>query len=208
MECHDRPWHQIPAKEIDILLRAAVGVISIDPQKANRPLPVPRQIARKRAMRLDAVLDPPSPQRRPEVFPGRLLRAVAVIGQRRRRVWVDRDDGAETVTLRDRCQPNRRLSLVAADFQNRPVRGRAGGYESEKPPLALGQESGGGSNQPPRLVDRSGKISRDRSQQNLSNAAVRSAAMSRAFRPSMLRRSSMNTSRASLNSAICGDDGG
>src|SRR3989442_13694591 len=45
-------------------------------------------------------------------------------------------------------------------------------------------------------------------QQYRSNAAVRSAAMSGAGRPSMFFRSSMKTSFPLLNSAICGEEGG
>ena len=135
------------------------------------------------------------------------------IGDRRGGVRIDGDDRPRAVALGARGQSDGRFSFVATDFQNGPLRRPARGDEGEEPGFALGEEPRGSQDASPRLIDRGAKIGRngrrmaDGCQQNLSNAAVRSAAMSRAFRPSMLRRSSMNTSRPSLNKAICGDDG-
>src|SRR4029077_7095125 len=101
-----------------------------------------------------------------------------------------------------------RFPFKAADFEDDALRGSAGRDEREEARFALGEHAGRGAHTGPRLIDRGGEVRwKGRLQQYCSNAAVRSAAMSLALRPSMLRRSSMNTSRPSLNSAICGDDG-
>jgi len=54
---HDRTGNQVAPKEIEVLFRAAVGVVAVNPQKPDRPGPCSGQIARIRAVRFDAVLD-------------------------------------------------------------------------------------------------------------------------------------------------------
>src|SRR5258708_9149988 len=120
-------------------------------------------------------------------------------------VRIDAYDGTEAIVLRDGGQPNGGLSLVAPDLDDRAPSGGARRHERQESRFALGQKPWSGPYSCPGLLNGCSKIRR-RSQQYCSNAAVRSAAMSRAFRPSMLRRSSMNTIRPSLNRPICGHD--
>ena len=128
-------------------------------------------------------------------------------------MWIDGDDRAQAVALSNRGQTDSGFSLVAANLEDDALRGGARRHEGEKAGLTLGQKPRSRPDASPGFIDRRREVSRQTadgrwlSQQYCSNAAVKSVAMSRALRPSMLRRSSMNTRRASLNSAICGDDG-
>jgi hypothetical protein len=157
-------------------------------------------------MGLDGALDPRGPQRCLKVIPRRLPRAVAEVSDRRSGVWIDGDDRSQAVALCNRGQTDRGFSLEAANLENDALRRGARRDERQESRFALREKARRGADTRPRLVDGAGEVGRW-AQQCCSNAAVRSAAMSRALRPSMLRRSSMNTRRPSLNSAICGDDG-
>src|SRR5204863_6110681 len=206
MHRDDRTRRQVRPKEVDILLRAAVGVIAVDPEEPDRPSPPLREVTGIGAMRLDISLDPCVAQRRLEVIPRRLLRAMSKVCDGGGGVRIDAYDGAEAIVLRNRGQPDGGFSLEAANLEDDALRGGARRHERQEAGLALRQKPRSGAYAGPGLLNGRSQIGR-RSQQYCSNAAVRSAAMSRAFRPSILRRSSMNTIRPSLNRAICGDDG-
>jgi len=66
----DRAGDQMPAKEIDILLRSAIGVIAVDPQKPDGMGPAARQVAGVGPVRVDRALDARGVQRRAKVVPG------------------------------------------------------------------------------------------------------------------------------------------
>src|SRR5437879_13829463 len=101
---------------------------------------------------------------------------------------IDAYDGTEAVALRDGGQANCGLSLVAPNLEDRPPGGSARRHERQESRFALRQEPWSGPYTCPGLHDRFSKIRRLtadgcwRSQQYCSNAAGRSAAVSRAFR--------------------------
>lgn len=78
---------------------------------------------------------------------------MAVVGDGWGRVRIDADDTIQAVALRDRCQPDRGLSLEAADLQDRPARRRARGDERQEAGLALREKAGRGADPLPRFVD-------------------------------------------------------
>lgn len=157
-------------------------------------------------MSLDGALEPRGPQRRLKVIPRQVPRAMTEIGHRGRGVRIHGDYRTKIEALCDRSQTNGGLSFEAANFEDDTLRGGARRHKRQESGFALREKPRSGPYSCPGLLNGRSKI-RGRSQQYCSKAAVRSAAMSRALRPSILRRSSMNTSRPSLNSAICGEDG-
>src|SRR2546425_4281355 len=194
------------AKQIDVLLRPTISVVAVDPEKSDWAGPTTCEVTGVLAMGFDRALDAARSQRRTKVIPRRPARADIRIGDRRSGVRIDGDHRAEAVPHRDGRQPDGRLPFKTADFEDDALGWSGCRDEGEKAGLALGEKPGRGAHARPRLVDRRDQIGRS-AQQYCSKAEVRSAAMSRALRPSMLRRSSMNTSCPSLNSAICGEDG-
>ena len=88
-------------------------------------------------MRLDSSLDACVAQRRLEVIPRRLLRAMSKVCDGGGGVRIDAYDGAEAIVLRDGGQPNGGLSLVAPDLEDRPAGGGARRRERQEPRFAL-----------------------------------------------------------------------
>ena len=146
------------AEETDVFVRPAVGVVPVDPKESDRPGPAAGELARVGAMRLDTALDAGVAERGAKVVPRGLLRAVAVVRRRRCGMGIDRDDRPQPVSLSDRREPDGRLSLVAADFENHTLRGGAAGDQRQKARFALGQESRGRADPRPRLVDGVGQV--------------------------------------------------
>ena len=160
MHGHDGPRHQMRQKEIDVLLRAAIGVVAVDPEKPDRTVPAAGEITGVRAMGLDARLDSRGAQRRTKIVPRRALRADVRIGHGRSGVRVDAHDGTEAIALRDGGQADCGLSFVAPDLEDRPPGGSARRHECQESRFALRQKPRSGPYSCPGLLNGFSKIRR------------------------------------------------
>ncbi len=66
---HDSPIRHMPAKQLEVLPGAVIGMVAVDPEKADRPVPSGRQVARKRAMDFNSLLQAGLAQRVEEIIP-------------------------------------------------------------------------------------------------------------------------------------------
>ena len=126
MHRYDGAVGQEGFEHLEIRLRALVGVIAIDPEKAELIIPIAREIVRVCALDLDPIENTGGPQVGDEVIVRSTLTAAPQIGicARRRSMGIDRDHFPQSQLPRDVGDSNRRSTLEAADLEVLPMRGR------------------------------------------------------------------------------------
>src|SRR5688500_17212052 len=112
----ERSRNEIGLEELDVGLRAFVGMIAVDPEETNRLVPFARELRRFHHPCVDVISEPGAIHVRAKLIERRCLALEIRIGDARSRMWIDGDDDTELVPLADVSKADRRSPLEASDL--------------------------------------------------------------------------------------------
>ena len=129
-------------KSVEVGLSACIGVVAIDPEETDGPLPGASDIGGECAMNFDVLFDLSGAEREEEIVVGGGQRARCRAGGEFMRVRVYGNDGAKTVVRGDFGEHYRGAALETADFDNCALCGNARGKFAEEARFVFEKKAG------------------------------------------------------------------